>query len=305
MGYTNFEVIELKKTVKFKEIIFILILTLVISPVSISCSKQQEKPSPKTNKDEIPTSLKAMVEDMENIFKEIEKIKEEKEKAAESKKEDKKKEEEENKKQEDEKQDKSQEKTGQTEKKSEERKEETDIEEKIKKAWEGINKIIVNVHKKWNDYELDAIKDGIRDEDIKKFEETLNNLTISADAKNEIKSLFDTNSVTLHLSNFLNMYKGNPDGEVVKLKYNIRQIHLYGEINEWTKAMDMSKYLEPIFERLSQKIKLDKKDEKLKEKLKASIQDLKSVIEKKNVELLKIKRDIALQNLDTLKEAAK
>lgn len=295
----------MRKTVKFKEIIFILILILVISTVSISCSKQQEKPSPKTNKDEIPTSLKAMVEDVENIFKEIEKIKEEKEKTAESKKEDKKKEEEENKKQEDEKQGKSQDKTGQTEKKSEEGKKETGIEEKIKKAWEAVNKVIVSVHKKWNDYELDAIKDGIREEDIKKFEEALDNLTISADAKNEIKSLFDTNNVTLRLSTFLNMYKGNPDGEVVKLKFNIRQIHLYGEINEWAKAMDMSKYLEPIFERLSQKIKLDKKDEKLKEKLKASIQDLKSVIDKKNVELLKIKRDIALQNLDALKEAAK
>ncbi|WP_069649806.1 hypothetical protein [Caloranaerobacter ferrireducens] len=295
----------MRKTVKFKKIIFVLILILIILPVSISCSKQQEKPSPKTKKDEIPTSLKAMVEDVENIFKEIEKIKEEKEKAAESKKEDKKKEEEKDKQQKDEKQDESKDKMGQSEKKSEEGKEEADIEEKVKKAWEAVNKVIVNVHKKWNEYELDVVKDGIREEDIKKFEEALDNLTISVDAKNEINSLFNTNSVTLRLSNFLNMYKGNPDGEVEKLKYNIRQIHLYGEINEWAKAMDMSKYLEPIFERLSQKIKLDKKDEKLKEKLKASIQDLKSVIDKKNVELLKIKRDIALQNLDTLKEAAK
>ncbi|WP_427338208.1 hypothetical protein [Caloranaerobacter sp. DY30410] len=291
----------MRKTVKFKRIIFVLILILIILPVSISCSKQQEKPSPKINKDEIPTSLKAMVEDVENIFNEIEKIKEEKEMAAE----DKKKEEEKNKQQKDEKQDELKDKMGQSEKKSEEGKKETDIEEKIKKAWEAVNKVIVNVHKKWNDYELDVVKDGIREEDIKKFEEALDNLTISADAKNEIKSLFDANNVTLRLSNFLNMYKGNPDGEVAKLKYNIRQIHLYGEINEWVKAIEMSKYLEPIFERLNQKIKLDKKDEKLKEKLKDSIQDLKSVIDKKNVELLKIKRDIALQNLDTLKEAAK
>ncbi|KGG80199.1 hypothetical protein Y919_07530 [Caloranaerobacter azorensis H53214] len=295
----------MRKTLKFKGIIFVLILILIILPVSISCSKQQEKTLPKTN-DKIPNSLKAMVEDVNNIFNEIEKIKEEKENMIKYKKiEEKKEEEEKYRQQKDEKQDESKDKMGQLEKKTEEVKKETDMEEKIEKAWEGVNKIIVNVHKKWNDYELDVVKDGIREEDIRKFEEALDNLTISAKDKNEIKSLFNVNSVTLHISNFLNVYKGNPDGEIVKLKYNIRQIHLYGEINEWDKAIDMSKYLEPIFERLSQKIKLDKKDEKLREKLIISIRDLKSVIDKKNIELLKIKRDIALQNLDNLKEAAK
>ena len=184
-----------------------------------SCKSKEEKPSPpKDEKEKIPKELSSLEEKSEEIIKEIEKLQEEKEKPLELMKSDKA-----------EKKDGNQEmQEGNGEEQSEDQQEGQSSEQKqegkelsikeeiekkkieaelakkesIMKMWESISEKIEGVHTAWNDYEIIAIEDGASEEDITKFEDGLNKLTIAVEEKKDIESFINLNNMNNECKNF-------------------------------------------------------------------------------------------------------
>lgn len=295
----------------YKTVVCILIFCLLLS-----CQqKKEESESNKDKKEQIPSELKNIDKISEKIIEEIEKMQKEQEKPIKF----------EINKNQTQKQDnkqqggndssqggqqqgqQQQQQQPQQPKDKEEQKEEIIIkkEEEMFTKWESLLENIEKIHSAWNDYENQAIKDGATQNDINSFETTLDKLTVAIDEKNDMKTLEKVNDLTLYMAQFLKNYKGNIDAEINVIKFYTRKALLDGKKKEWISSKKSTQDLKPALDRLNQKATLEKKDEKLMDKLNNSINDLEEAINNQNEELLKIKRDIILKNLDAIKEAIK
>lgn len=297
----------------YKKLLYIiLVLTLIFT---VSC-KSKQKSEVKTEKEQIPQNLKNIQDTVEEIIAEVEKLKadlespsraiekqqksKEEESKEDSQSEDGKKEE--GNKEEDKQKGEEKEK----EKKEEDKqKQMEEFQKQVDKIWVEIGKKITDIHSGWNDFQPKAIEDGASQEDLKRFEDSLNILTKKVQVHDILETLNMANEVTIHTARFLDFYKGNIDNNILRLKYFVRKSYLDSLKGDWEKVKEDVKGAFPIFEKIKTKIKLSEKDKKLLEKLELSIKDLETVINEKNPPLIKIKRDIVLNNLAELKSAEK
>ncbi|SCL88928.1 hypothetical protein [Sporanaerobacter sp. PP17-6a] len=174
--------------------------------------------------------------------------------------------------------------------------------EEIKKAWEEINSKIKDSHESWNKYEKEIMERGATSEYILKFKNSLNGLTVAVENR-ENKDIINYGSKALFdFSPFLELYKDEFRGETSRIKYYVYQSYLAGENNELEKAKDLLDMTEEYTAGLRQKIEDDQKKMKIFEKLVLSLQDMKEAINVGNNNLLKIKRDIILQNIKDIEE---
>ncbi|WP_425446792.1 hypothetical protein [Dethiothermospora halolimnae] len=286
----------------------VLCLILLSIFVLASCKAGEEKPMEKEKKEELPKPLVSMEEKLDEIFKDIEKIQKEKEKPEEPKKEEKKDKEESKDKEKDqqgEEQGKGGEDKKKEEKKDKEKDKETTKEEKINKMWQQLDKSISAVHEGWNSYESKAVKDGVMEEDLSKFEDSINKATVMITEKKDMETLQYLNNGTFYMAKFFDLYRDHPDGDIVRMKYMIRQIYLDGTVGNTTRMNEIISGLETGFSRLNQRVELGKGNKELMDKLKLSLDNLKIATNEKNPKLLMIKRDIALKNLEKIREEAK
>lgn len=304
--------------------LFICIIVIIALLLSISCTKKEEEQE--SNKEKIPQQLLNIVDNSERVIEEIEKLQEgiedpdkledpeqekngqENEKSQEEQKKQDGEEEQQNGGEEEQKsgsQSESDQADKEKEQSKEENGEETTYSDKIKKIWEDIMKIVTETHTSWNSIEFKSGKDGITEEEINKLEESLNELTIFVDEKDDMKAISLANEVILSISDILAHYDGNIDAEINKIKYFARMTLIYGQLGDWASADKAIKESFPVFSTLAQKINLEEKDKEKLSKLEHSIVDMEKVIKDENKELLKIKRDIIVENVDTIKEVAK
>lgn len=276
-----------RKTV-FIYFIFILIFIIFVT----SCSKKQEKPIPVQEKSKVPGYLNSMSEEADKIVEKIEKIDEEIKKPEfkeETGKEEKKEEGD------------GEKSKGEEEKdKSNENEQKPSKEEKVYLMWEEIKKSVEGIHTSWNNYEVEAIDRGIDKDDIQKFEEALNKLTIAVDNKSFMDSLVESNQMILYMSSFFDFYKGSSQGDILRMKYYIRQSYLYGMAGDWDGASKNMEESTGVLKQIKKEAIGEEKTKKMVEKLAISLDNMANGIKEKNLELLKIKRDISLKNLEDI-----
>ncbi len=302
-----------KKNIAIRLLFVILLFVIMLTPTA--CTKKQEKPKTQSQEEKIPEKLKAMQGRNEDIIKEIEKIVEEIKKPEEPKKPEEKGQQQQGQNSQqggggggseggspsseggnEQNQQKTSEKSGGQEKEPQTK------EQKIEEMWNGVKKISGEIHNSWGDYEIQAIENGIKKQELRKFEETINKLTIAIDKKSVEESLVYSNDITYDMAPFFDSYKGNHEGELMRLRYFTRQALLYGMQGDWDKSQESIAQAEESMNTARAKIKLDKEDQELMEKLGLSIANMKTSIPMKNIELLKIKRDIVLKNADEIKD---
>ena len=173
-----------------------------------------------------------------------------------------------------------------------------EVLEKWKKAKDGLK----SIHEAWNEYEPKAVKDGADSRKVEDLENSLNRLTSYVEAQDRNGVLHEANSLILALSGFLELYKGNPDGVLGKLEYAARQSYMDAKAGEWMQAAEKAKESSDQVGSLRQITDVEKKQESLVERLTLSLEDLEKAIAEENLPLLKIKRDIVIKNIETLKE---
>ncbi len=302
--------------------LWLLLLLILLIFSTTACGKKQPKPMLQSKEEKVSDKLKTMQEKSEKVTDEIEKILEEMKKPEKLEEDEKKEEKGKETKGNDGKKDEgdgggdsggkssgsggekkaegNQDKTSEG-KKGEEEKKPITKQEKVEEMWKGVKKTTEEIHTSWGDYEIKAIEKGAKKPELSKFEDTINNLTVSVEEKNILNALTYSNEITYNMATFYDSYKGNHEGELMRLRYFARQAHLYGMKGEWDKSEGSIKQAEETMNMIRAKIKLDKKDQDLMEKLNLSIINMRTAIPKKNTELMKIKRDIVLKNIDQIK----
>lgn len=306
----------------------VLILCLIILFLLSSCTKKEESTEMKENKEKIPEELTQVQENVGKVIEEIEKIMEEEEKPIFVEEKDKKEEEDSEKEQDSQQQGQGSDSSsgGQSEGQSggsqgsenpqsvippeektyEEKKEEEKIKkyEKIEKNWMDLSKTIEKIHTNWGKYKVKAMEKGINTDTISQTENHLNNLTIAVGKKEKINSLKQSDKLIFSLGNYFDLYKGNIEGDLNRITYIAREIYLYALEEDFEKAKQVSKEYESYFSMLRQKINIEKKDEKHLYTLEISIKDLINSLNYKDINLVKIKRDVVLDNIEKIKEVA-
>lgn len=167
--------------------------------------------------------------------------------------------------------------------------------------WHGINTKIMGLHKKWNMLESQVTKAGASPEAIKGFENTLNNLTISASQYGYLDTLFYSNKLTSYIPGLVNNFKKKIPSPIYFMKYHLRQIILDCRIKDYEKAEKNYNKLVIYKEALVSQL-IEKKLTELANKLNTSVKDLESALKLKDLNIIKIKASVLMSNIESIKE---
>lgn len=287
--------------------IFMLISIIV---VTAACARKEQRPAPPGGDERVPKGLQDIQDNCEKIMEEIEKLQQQIKKPAEPEKQ--KEAGQQQGGQDGGGQSSGQEngQVGQTQQGSQGQQPQQDPvlkkEQEIKKMWDGISGRVEEVHKLWNDYETTAVEDRVGGMEIKGFEDAINGMAMAVQQENTAMALRLTNQASLHIAGFMDAYKDDPAGAIVRMRYYIQQPYIDAQAGDWDKAgASINEDGRMAYEALRREVKLEEKDKQLMDKLDLALEDLGGVITGQDVELVRIKRDIALQNLDKIKEKAK
>ncbi|NLO24929.1 MAG: hypothetical protein GX114_02150 [Clostridiales bacterium] len=177
--------------------------------------------------------------------------------------------------------------------------------QRIDKMWEDTLKTVEDTHKQWNDYESTAVKDNARSDSIIRFENYLNTLTVAVNQRDPLAVMDEANGMLLIAADFLALYRNNPDSEVARVRHYVQQACIDARLDRWAQARQSVSSARQSVEKLEQKAGLGEEDKGLIDKLRLSIDNLGNAMEDRDLDLLKIKKDIALTNLDEVEKKAK
>ena len=177
--------------------------------------------------------------------------------------------------------------------------------QRIEKMWEDTLKAVEDTHKQWNDYENTAVKDNAREDSISGFEARLNSLTVAVNQRDPFAVMNEANGMTLVAADFLALYRNNPDSEIVRVRHYLQQTCIDARQDKWDEARRSIASAKQAMGKLEQKVKMPEADRGLINKLRLSIDNLGNAMEDRDLDLLKIKKNIALGNLDEVERKAK
>lgn len=288
---------------------FYLVLAIILSIILSSCMGSNEKGKELEKKEKAPETLSKVSESLDNLLmaidsiEELMKLSESEFQAINSKDQESEKKDEENKEQSSEgsqqngqQQNQGQQNQGQNNGKQRPR---TKDEELIMR-WQKIDKDLEEIHKSWNSYEVEAIDKGVTAEKGDEFKRNLNSLTVAVENR-DIASILDTVSKAFNsLSTFFDLYKDEVRGELSRVKYSVHQAFILAQNGNKEEANKLLTETQEPISRMRQKLKEDKMKDL--EKLSLAITDMQKALDSNSIELLKIKRDIAIENIKLLQE---
>lgn len=166
--------------------------------------------------------------------------------------------------------------------------------------WRKIDKDLEEIHKSWNSYEVEAMNKGATVEKGEEFKRNLNSLTVAVENR-DIVSILDTASKAFNsLATFFDLYKDEVRGELSRVKYSVHQAFILAQNGNKEEANKLLTETQEHTSRMRQKLKEDKMKDL--EKLSLAINDMQKALDSNSIELLKIKRDIAIENIKSLQE---
>ncbi len=166
--------------------------------------------------------------------------------------------------------------------------------------WQEVDKKLEEVHKSWNDYEVEGMDKGATAKKTDEFKRDLNALTVAVESRN-INSILDAGSKAFNsLSAFFDLYKDEIGGDLSRIKYSVHQAFILAQKGNKEEAKKLLSETQDHTSRVRKGIKEDKAKDL--EKLTLSISDMEKALDSDSIELLKIKRDIAIDNIKNLQE---
>jgi len=165
--------------------------------------------------------------------------------------------------------------------------------------WQNFEKTIKALNELWNKYEPQAKKDGAPDTLISQFEKQLNMLTSSIMAHDEEKTLMDANELYQYYSQFFNLYKHQAPPEIKEIKYYVQEILINAEAGKWEETATLLMSMEKAWQ--TAKSRMEKPDHELNAKIDHAMEDFSEVVQQKDLQLVKIKGEILLKNVEEIK----
>lgn len=168
--------------------------------------------------------------------------------------------------------------------------------------WKEVDQKLEQIHKDWNSYEVESRQKGVNSEKANEFKKHLNAFTIAVENR-KVEEIENMGSRAINsLAVFFDLYKDEIRGDLSRIKYSIHQAFIEGEKGNKNAAKNLLTKTEDYTSRIRQK--LENHDEKIKDldRLSLAAADMKMALDDSNKKLLKIKRDIALDNIKSLQE---
>jgi hypothetical protein len=162
------------------------------------------------------------------------------------------------------------------------------------KAETGIRKI----HQEWNSLEPEAVKAGLLPEVRDRFEKTMEDLTIKISAQKAEDSLVSAIEMYGFYADIGAVLKSKLPAPAYRLKYEIMIMAAYAYMQNWTLAQNHSSGLTQQWEML--KMKDEGTNSQAFTQSEYALTDFKRAVEMKQKQLVLIKAEIALKNLDEL-----
>lgn len=165
--------------------------------------------------------------------------------------------------------------------------------------WQDFEKRIKAVNELWNSYEPQAKKDGAPDVLIFQFEKQLNTLTSTIMARNEEETLVAANGLYQYYPQFFNLYRHKAPPEIKEIKYYLQEILINAEAGKWQDAAALLENMEKAWQ--TAKSRMQKPDQELNARIDHAMQDFSQVVKQKDLQLVKIKGEILLKNVEKVK----
>lgn len=173
-------------------------------------------------------------------------------------------------------------------------------EEELISKWQEIDKKLGDIHKSWNDYEVEGLDRGATSDKGDEFKRNLNALTVAIENR-DINGILDAGSKAFNsLAVFFDLYKDEIRGDLSRVKHSVHQAFILAQNGNKEEASRLLNETQEPTVRIRQKLK----DDKVKdlEKLSLAIGDMQKALDSNSIELLKIKRNIAIENIKTLQK---
>lgn len=178
-----------------------------------------------------------------------------------------------------------------------------EVERANLEQFEELKKDVMELHALWNAYEAKAITQFVMQTSIVDFEESLNSLTKSVEARDIMQSLLDVTQLYKYLPDFMMAYATEFPPELDKLRFGAKKITLLGEKGEFDAAMQTLDYLSGVWLLTRPRLKQDSID--IINQFEFAASDLKRAIEAKNPTIMKAKSEVILKVADELEKANK
>ncbi|HZK86480.1 MAG TPA: hypothetical protein VFC40_00775 [Syntrophomonas sp.] len=167
--------------------------------------------------------------------------------------------------------------------------------------WMKLESGLKDIHKSWNKIEPEAIKAGLSVSEIKGFEQAIEKLTLQISKQNKMGSLGDAIELYGQYANLAKVFKSPVPADYYKTKYEIMAASVEATNGEWTKALERAPKIKDYWKSL--KVQAKVKDEKIISRSEFSMDDFETALNSNNLDLLIIKAEIVLENLQQIEKA--
>ena len=170
-----------------------------------------------------------------------------------------------------------------------------------KDIWKEIDKMINEMHYKWNSYLPMAVNASADRKLIDNFSTALNSLTDTIIGKNKTNTLLACSYLYAYVPDFFSLYKSKISPEVKRVRHYVRNASLNAITGNWDQSKSDMENLKASWALFKNSI--DENSKESANKLDLSIYELDRVIAAKNQSLSDIKGRITLSNVKELEKS--
>jgi len=175
------------------------------------------------------------------------------------------------------------------------------MQQDLLKQWATINTKVDELNVQWNSYEPEALKAGVAATVIENFESALNDLTDKAALRDQYGAILAANHLTRYIPDFLEKYTNKTPPDLQRLSFYTREILLNARADHWESAQTNVTMIQTIWRRIEPIVPPQGKTAASKFDL--SLSDLENVVQATNANLVKVKGNIVLKNIEELRKA--
>lgn len=167
-------------------------------------------------------------------------------------------------------------------------------------VWQEEVSRVKKIHQNWNTVEPETVKAGMSISERDSFEMALEKLTLEIGQQNTETSLRAAIELYGQYANLVKVFDMPVPSELYKLKYELMAASAAAGKKEWQAALERIPLINEYWNHL--KVKAKAKDEKLKTRTEFSIQDMIDALQSKEIDLILVKAEIVMNNLQKLEK---
>jgi len=169
--------------------------------------------------------------------------------------------------------------------------------------WQEEQASLKQIHRNWNKLQVKATQVGLNMESRHKFDQSLDRLTDSVNAKNTENTIIHAIELYDGFDSIAQVFESPIPPVYYQTKYEIMKASALAMQGKWEEGKKQCQHMHREWNTL--KMQADKVDNQVVSCTDSSIRDLCRAIDNKSVGLVSIKTDIAIENINKLSEEFK